>query len=78
MSYINVYVDGTTIGREMASDVELTADVLREMDDRLLDPSVRARFVEQLTGVIFDEEDSGILSLLSEIIESFSHVKEEN
>lgn len=78
MSYINVYVDGTTIGREMASDVELTVDVLREMDDRLLDPSVRARFVEQLTGVIFNEEDSGILSLLSEIIESFSHVKEEN
>lgn len=77
MSYINVYVDGPTIGREMANDVELTAEVLREMDIQLLNPSARERFIEQLTGVIFEEEDSGILSFFSEIVESFSHLKDE-
>ena len=81
MSYngITVYVDATTIAHELARDTELAYEVFQKIADTVSQSqSSKQYFIDDISKDIFENEDTTLLSLLEEIVKSFTHLKETN
>lgn len=75
MNEMVVYVSATDIARNMQGDAKLTYEILDNLSYYLEDNE--DKFLDELFGYIFEEENTIVLNFLEKIVKQFEHLKED-